>query len=439
MTEIIADIADVRRLLDSVYHKTGGLICKQPDFNLITLFFREHYEVKLHSRFIAELLNPQGRHGFGDAFLEAWLKRMEINDKFSRENAIVRTEIWKIDIWVRNSRNQHIIIENKIYADDQDMQLPRYAKKIQEMYSAAKEDIFIVYLTLDGRELPEEHITELKKMGFDAEDCRYSYSVDVLEWINDCIGIAAQKPTLRESLVMYLEIVKYLTNQTGDRKMKETVKKEILKRPASFRAALAINDALIDAKIELQYKFWQMLEKEMREQLKPLGLEWKKKENSPRRWSDLKNIQNYYRGSRNQYYYGQETELGKWDESTQLFFRVELGRVWEGKDLYYGIIARKIGDKNETDDKYNNTHERFKDLIELAQKISIKSLTNNQWWIASAYTNPQLNWEKFDSEDIFRLTDEEDAKKLISEMAKEMSDFIKSFQAQLNSLPRKQS
>jgi len=433
MTEIIADIADVRRLLDSVYHKTGGLICKQPDFNLITLFVSEHDEVKLHSRFIAELLNPQGSHGFGDAFLEAWLKRMEINDKFSRENAIVHTEIWKIDIWVRNSRNQHIIIENKIYADDQDMQLPRYAKKIQEMCSAAKEDIFIVYLTLDGRELPEEHITELKKMGFNAKDCRYSsYSVDVLEWINDCIGIAAQKPTLRESLVMYLEIVKYLTNQTGDRKMKETVKKEILKRPASFRAALAINDALIDAKIELQLKFWRMLEEEMREQLKPLRLEWKEKENSPRKWSSEANI---YKGINN---YGQETFLGKWDESTELYFRVEFEL---GKGIFYGILARKVG-TDEYENEFANTNPRFNGLNELAKNISQDPMPHrNESWIACTYTpdNQKLNWQDCRDEDIFRLTDEEDAKKLISEMAKKMSDFIKSFKAQLNSLPRKQS
>ena len=42
-------------------------------FNIFSILRHEDDEVNLHSRFIAELLDPQGTHGMGMAFLERWL------------------------------------------------------------------------------------------------------------------------------------------------------------------------------------------------------------------------------------------------------------------------------------------------------------------------------------------------------------------------------
>jgi hypothetical protein len=43
-------------------------------FNIFSVIGVQRKEVRLHSAFIAELLNPQGSHGLGDRFLVAFLE-----------------------------------------------------------------------------------------------------------------------------------------------------------------------------------------------------------------------------------------------------------------------------------------------------------------------------------------------------------------------------
>ena len=44
-------------------------------FNIFNTLGLRTEEVRLHSAFLAELLNPQGTHGLSSLFLEAFLKR----------------------------------------------------------------------------------------------------------------------------------------------------------------------------------------------------------------------------------------------------------------------------------------------------------------------------------------------------------------------------
>ncbi|RXJ73517.1 hypothetical protein CS022_09830 [Veronia nyctiphanis] len=41
-----------------------------PKYNLFNVLRSAHDEVRLHSRFLADLLNPEGRHQHGRSFLE---------------------------------------------------------------------------------------------------------------------------------------------------------------------------------------------------------------------------------------------------------------------------------------------------------------------------------------------------------------------------------
>lgn len=47
------------------------------NFNVFRLLRMEEDEVRLHSRFIAELLDPKGSHGQGSAFLELFLRQVD--------------------------------------------------------------------------------------------------------------------------------------------------------------------------------------------------------------------------------------------------------------------------------------------------------------------------------------------------------------------------
>ena len=97
----------------------------------------ESSEVQTHSAFLAEFLNPHGSHGQGDIYLRLFVEQFQLSS-FDTKSAIVEVEKYtgainadstkggRIDILLTDGKGNHIIIENKIYAKDQENQLIRY-------------------------------------------------------------------------------------------------------------------------------------------------------------------------------------------------------------------------------------------------------------------------------------------------------------------------
>jgi hypothetical protein len=147
--ELLRFTATQQRHADALAQATGE------HFNIFQILRVGHLEVKTHSPILGELLNPKGRHGQGAAFLRLFLARFEVRE-FDTETATVKLEYHvgqiteksggRIDIVVKDSKGAAIVIENKIYAGDQDNQMMRY----REVYPHAE----LFYLTLDGREPP---------------------------------------------------------------------------------------------------------------------------------------------------------------------------------------------------------------------------------------------------------------------------------------------
>ena len=68
-------------------------------FNIFSVLRLETKEVRLHSAFLAELLNPEGSHGLGKQFLELFLNMVVRKSKeepfyFETENAKVYVEYY---------------------------------------------------------------------------------------------------------------------------------------------------------------------------------------------------------------------------------------------------------------------------------------------------------------------------------------------------------
>ncbi|WP_169793796.1 PD-(D/E)XK nuclease family protein [Pseudomonas trivialis] len=103
---------------------------RPPAFNLFTLLRSSSDEVRLHSRYLAFLLNPQGAHGAGTKLLQLLLAALNI-EGFDCTEVTVEVEYRNVDILIRNSKRQAVIIENKLYAADQDAQLHRYLQTLQ--------------------------------------------------------------------------------------------------------------------------------------------------------------------------------------------------------------------------------------------------------------------------------------------------------------------
>ncbi|MBF8223645.1 PDDEXK-like family protein [Halomonas sp. 328] len=225
---------------------------RPPGFNLFTTLRGGNDEVRLHSRFLAALLNPRA-HGLGAAPLNELLERCAIRD-FALEGVRVECERWNIDILVTNARRQALLIENKIHADDQPEQLVRYHRRLRE---AGYREIHVRYLTLEGRDPREDSLGELR----DLEAGSYGalgYYADLVPWLEFCLGRAALDPPLRESLAQYRQLILQLTGHDMDNAHLETLAETLLQGD-NLLGAHDIRLAYDEALARLQARLWRAL------------------------------------------------------------------------------------------------------------------------------------------------------------------------------------
>ena len=200
------------------------------NFNIFNILNLTSDEVR-HTKFIAMLLNPKGEHNMGNLFLNFFIKKIDIAEfrDIDISNSEVKAEYsfgnGQIDILI-TTNNKKIIIENKIYAKDQDKQLLRY-------HNFDKSAI-ILYLTPSGKE-PDNNSTE-GTLALNKDYFCISYKKHILDWLEICIKETFNLPFLRETINQYILLVKQLTNQTRSEKMKEELAKIITKTDENLKA-----------------------------------------------------------------------------------------------------------------------------------------------------------------------------------------------------------
>ena len=193
---------------------------KGENYNLFSILRIEGSELK-HSALIANLLDPKGSHGCGYAFLRAFFEIALKGTAYPFENSTPldsRTEHYtgpiagdtggRIDILVESS-HYGLIIENKIYAGDQDKQLTRYDNYGKTTFGTGR--YLLVYLTLFGSEASEG--STAKGSAKEVDYLCLSYAEDILRWLEQCVRLAYDKPLVRESLNQYIRTIKQLTYQ----------------------------------------------------------------------------------------------------------------------------------------------------------------------------------------------------------------------------------
>ena len=203
-------------LLNLISEKKQRAIERGEYYNIFEVLNLSTDEVRLHSSFIADLLNPKGKHGLGVKPLNSFLKILGLDfDEETLGNCNVKREYvigsisadqtsgGNIDILLTIG-DYLIIIENKIYAGDQPRQLVRYHN-----FAKSRPHHSLVYLTLGGDKPSDSSADELV-YGKDYK-C-ISYRKDITEWIEECLSMAVAKPLIRETLQQYLFIIKTLTD-----------------------------------------------------------------------------------------------------------------------------------------------------------------------------------------------------------------------------------
>lgn len=200
------------------------------DYNPLKAVQNVDNEEKMHSGFLYSLLDTRGEHYQDDLFLKLFLETLGLDKWFgSTKSARVEKEYQNIDIYITNGEN-HIIIENKIWADDQERQIARYIETIhnssddENNESVNYENIAVVYLSPFGREPSANSLDEWQIKG-NLLECgndkikykQISYQTDILAWIKKCQKEVGNITSLNSALEFYKDIVEIITNQKESR------------------------------------------------------------------------------------------------------------------------------------------------------------------------------------------------------------------------------
>lgn len=246
---------------------------KGESYNLFKVIDMTSNETSVHSAFLADLLNPKGLHHMGDAFLRLFTDEFLNDISFSTETAVVEREKHigpvtattggRLDIIVTDADRKAIIIENKIYASDQENQLIRYHNYAEKNTSEHK----LFYLSLDGTVHDEDKTAKHDNKELIEEEHYFtiSYESDILKWLEQCREKVVDKPLIREGISHYINLIKHLTNQTISKEMEKDLKDLILENPKYIQNLGIIREAINISVVELQRRFWELLKNKMEE------------------------------------------------------------------------------------------------------------------------------------------------------------------------------
>jgi hypothetical protein len=350
-------------------------------FNIFSILRKSNDEVNLHSRFIYELLNPNGSHKQGKIFLELFLK--EINIQLSSFELNIFKERFNIDILIQ-SKQQAIIIENKIDTTDHSEQLSSYLETTLN-HGYKDENIYLLYLTLFGEEPNEESIR--------SRVINISYSENIRNWLELSIKEVATVPTLRETLVQYLNLINKLTHQSHYKGFILEVKDFLLK-DNNLKSILHIEESIIEAKIQIQLDFWY----ELIANLIPYYPFEFYNPNGSNTIED--SVNRYYKKQKNKRNYGYEYHI---DEN--LYFFIEINH-----NIYYGFYF--FDDESIDESK-----------LKKIDSIKIDWEDSDHW----KYINKRLNFEEFNTPNVLDLIEKEQRESDIKKITDEVIYLIREY------------
>ena len=260
--KLIQDVSVAKK--ESELRKLRGV----NDYNIFTELLDQNDEVRLHSGFIYSLLNPAGTHYQKSLFLKKFLEICGIRD-FNYENAEVFKEYKHIDIYITDG-NKHFILENKIFAGDQETQIERYIKTIKKIDKDVNfKDIEVIYLSLD-RKFPSKYSLgnyKIKNNFLINNDEKiklhiFTYKLEITKWLKECKNEVENLTNLNFYITEYEKVIKKLY---GEYKMVSTDVRNIIKE--NYEIAKAIYQDFEQAEKEIVDEFTQKTYKIVKERL----------------------------------------------------------------------------------------------------------------------------------------------------------------------------
>ena len=400
---------------------------KGESYNLFKVIDMTSNETSVHSAFLADLLNPKGLHHMGDTFLRLFTNEFLNGMSFSTETAIVEREKYigpvtattggRLDIIVTDADRKAIIIENKIYASDQENQLIRYHNYAEKNTSEHK----LFYLSLDGTVHDEDKTAKHDNKELIEEEHYFtiSYESDILKWLEQCREKVVDKPLIREGISHYINLIKHLTNRTMSKEMEKDLKDLILENPKYIQNLGIIREAINISVVELQRRFWELLKEKMEEVGYPVI------EDGTYRYAlDKKEdrINKYYNGNFNNKRYGFEflvNDCGKYE----IRYAVRMD-----EPMVYGffIIGEK-GNKRKisNDPEFNNIINIISESLPIYKPDKAGYYLGEIDWDSKQTKFINLQFKKLDSETLSALAKMDETVSKIAYTIKEDIDTLR--------------
>jgi len=427
---LLEQVSSINKKYEEIARLTGE------NFNVFKILGVHTEEVRTHSAFLCELLNPKGSHGCRNIFLELFLsevkdaldknenkKFLERLDKFEIDEYSVETESHigfisedekeggRIDILLKDIKNNAIIIENKIHAGDQKNQLFRYKNAYKEAP--------IFYLTLYGTD-PSDDSTNSGAIKKGEDFVCISYKDEIKNWLEACQKEAVDKPIIRETIKQYIYLIKSLTGQTNNKIMAEEITDYISKNSENLKTAILISKNLKEVKVKIQNLFWQSIKAEFEKKGRYLKC---LRDNSEYETIPLSTIKDFYFKTKNKQNYGLEYEIFS-SNTISVHYKMVIN-----DKIYYGFIIRENGISG------ISKRREFEKILSFLKKIDANYI-NNAWWLGYKLSNPILDFKAFNSDVIYNFVNEdylneivskivEDSIKDIDELLKNMNDLLK--------------
>lgn len=240
-------------------------------FNVFTTLLQAHDEVRLHTRFLHCLLDPNGSHDCGSLFLELFFTTLadipDLQESEKQEGPIwpAADEKWRVqketgrsegygqlDLLLDHPEGYGVGIENKIHAHEQGGQLASYAKYLRQEY---KTNWKLIYLTLDGKK-SETHD--------DHPYARISYEEHILSWLDLCLEKTYHIIPVNQVILQYRSLVRKLTGKTMETETLKKIARFIADNPDVGRYRKQISNAVDES----QTAFMEELGKQVIHRLK---------------------------------------------------------------------------------------------------------------------------------------------------------------------------
>lgn len=196
-----------------------------------------HDDENAHSRILIRLLQYKDKDEY--TWLKFFVNRMKdyCEGEFDIEilNPEIKTEhnigYGRIDGFIWEKGKYAIIIENKIWnAPDQKEQIDRYVNYVNQHLEVKDENIYVIYLTLDGsKEVSENSLSNITKNNLGNRFITVNFQDDIIPWLEDDIlpNCKVKEKCLGSAVYQYID---YLKDRLGQLDYQRQAQKNALKQ-----------------------------------------------------------------------------------------------------------------------------------------------------------------------------------------------------------------